>query len=423
MSDNRGPRVTFELDPASGLPQLHAVVHDVRVLLESQGYLGVVIVDLSDLDRIEAEFGRRAYNELLRGLADEMVDIAGDVTGSDDFLSVLAPYGEEFVLFLEGPRGGALSPQALEDVVEKLWLALQPRVAARTAPFGVGGRVRLGYALALSNASLQSERLIYRSIEEARRMADFHDRRMVNRAREHVRDILVNERLSILFQPIVDLHGAKVRGYEALARGPVATPMEPPRELFNLARSANLLGELWMSCIDLTIARANECPDNSSLFINITPSLLHDDYLDSCLQRAAGVGVEPERFVLELSEQFAVRNYELLRQKLEKPRSRGVRIAIDDLGTGYSNLGQIMRLQPDYLKVDMSLVRDVHADRAKQALIESLIRVSESLGSEVIAEGIEVREERDTLEGLGVGLAQGFFYAAPEDGFWRPQVA
>ncbi|MEO0815029.1 MAG: EAL domain-containing protein, partial [Myxococcota bacterium] len=108
------------------------------------------------------------------------------------------------------------------------------------------------------------------------------------------------------------------------------------------------------------------------------------------------------------------------RQKLEKPRGRGVRIAIDDLGTGYSNLGQIMRLHPDYLKVDMSLVRDVHTDRAKQALIESLIRVSESLGSEVIAEGLEVIEERDTLAGLGVELAQGFFYAPPGEGFWQP---
>ncbi|MEM6732205.1 MAG: EAL domain-containing protein, partial [Myxococcota bacterium] len=286
-----------------------------------------------------------------------------------------------------------------------------------------GGRARLGYALALANASLQSERLIYRSIEEARRMAGFHDRRMVNRARELVRDILVNDRLSILFQPIVDLGGNHVCGYEALARGPIETPVQAPRDLFNLARSANLLGELWMSCIDRTILRADACPSDRSLFINVTPSLLHDDYIQSCLARAEEVGMGADRFVLELSEQIAVRNYEMLRKKLEGPRERGVRIAIDDLGTGYSNLNQIMRLQPDFLKIDMSLVRDVHADKAKQALIESLTRVAESLGSTVIAEGIEHREERDTLAELGVELAQGFFYAQPEDGFWEPRAA
>ncbi|MEL6546985.1 MAG: hypothetical protein AAFQ82_20325, partial [Myxococcota bacterium] len=120
------------------------MLHDVRVLLETLGYLGVVLVDLSDLDRVETEFGRRAYNALLREIGSELGGICREVTGSDDFLSVVAPYGEEFVLFLEGPRGGELSPQALEDVVERLWLALRPRLAAATAPYGVGGRVRLG---------------------------------------------------------------------------------------------------------------------------------------------------------------------------------------------------------------------------------------------------------------------------------------
>ncbi|MEM6733515.1 MAG: hypothetical protein AAF658_18290, partial [Myxococcota bacterium] len=144
MQERDGLRTTFDLDPASGLPQLPAVLHDVRVLLETLGYLGVVILDLSDLDHVEAEFGRRTYNELLRAIAEDVVEVAGEVTGSDDFLSVLAPYGEEFVLFLEGPRGSpkasALSPQALEDVVEHLWLTLQPKLSNKTAEFGGGGR-------------------------------------------------------------------------------------------------------------------------------------------------------------------------------------------------------------------------------------------------------------------------------------------
>lgn len=418
-----GTKVTFELDPASGLPQLPAVIHDVRVLLESLGYLGVVLLDLSELNRIEVEFGRRVYNEVLRDMARDLGELARTVTGFDDFLCVRAPYGEEFILFLEGPRGTELSPHALEDVVEHLWLALQPRLSERVRPYGVGADARLGYSLALSNSSMQSERLIYRSIDEAKQMAAFHERRMTNRAREMIRDILLKGRVNILFQPIVDLDGDRVQGYEALARGPHASAMHQPRDLFNLARSANLLGELWMSCIDLTMSRIDACPPGKSLFINVTPSLLHDDYVEGCLQRAEERGISPDRFVLELSEQIAVRNYELLHRKLQGARGRGVRLAIDDLGTGYSNLSQIMRLHPDYLKVDMSLVRNVHQESAKQALIESLLRVSESLGSEVIAEGVESSEERDTLCTLGVELGQGFFFARPEEGFWLPEVS
>lgn len=414
------PTKTLNLDPASGLPQLPAVLHDVRVLLESLGYLGVLLIDLSDFDRIELEFGRRSYNVLLRDLAQDLTEVARVVTGSDDFLSVVAPYGEEFVLFLEGPRNGSLSPHALEDVVEELWVNFQPKLARRVAPFGHDGRARLGYSLALSNASLQTERLIYRSIDEARRVAGFHEKRMTNRARETVRDILLNRRVNILFQPIVKLDGTSVCGYEALARGPRESAVHTPRELFDLARSANLLGELWMSCLDLTIARASQCPDERSLFINVTPSLLHDDYVEDCILRAEDAGVPPERFVLELSEQTAVQNYELLHRKLEGPRERGVRVAIDDLGTGYSNLNQIMRLDPEYLKVDMSLVRGVDEDGAKQALIGSLLQVGDSLGCNVIAEGIETVHERDTLGELGVELAQGFLYAIPTETFWQP---
>lgn len=414
------PKTVLDLDPASGLPQLPGVLHDVRVLLESLGYLGVVFIDLTELNPIELEFGRRSYNALLKDVASDLTHIARSVTGSDDFLSVVAPFGEEFVLFLEGPRAGGLSPHALEDVVEELWLKFQPMLAERMVPFGHDGRARLGYSLALANPSLQTERLIYRSIDEARRVAGFHERRMTNRARETVRDILLNGRVNILFQPIVKLDGTRVCGYEALARGPRESNVHSPRDLFDLARSANLLGELWMSCLDLTIARANQCPNEDRIFINVSPSLLHDDYVQACLDRAENAGVAPSRFVLELSEHTAVQNYELLHRKLRSPRERGVKIAIDDLGIGYSNMNQIMRLEPDFLKVDMSLVRGVDEDGAKQALIESLLRVGESMGSDVIAEGIETVYERDTLKKIGVELAQGFLYALPAESFWRP---
>ncbi|HSI03217.1 MAG TPA: EAL domain-containing protein, partial [Myxococcota bacterium] len=116
-----------------------------------------------------------------------------------------------------------------------------------------------------------------------------------------------------------------------------------------------------------------------------------------------------------------VRNYELLGRGLSELRKAGARLAIDDVGAGYANLAHVVRLKPDYLKLDMSLVRDVHIERAKRALVRSLLVASEDIGARVVAEGIEKEEERATVVELGIPLAQGFLWGLPAPGFAVPR--
>ncbi len=417
-------RERVELDSATHLPPLHAITHDVHVLLETLGYLGIVLIDLEPFGSVEMEFGRSAYNELLGKVAREAGALRSEVLGSGDLLCTVMPYGEQIAFFLEGPRrGGDFSHRELEQVAARIHVAFMARLAAVLSPFGITAAPRVGFALVLSNAMVQPERLVYRGLDEARRIAASQELHVAARARERLRDILINEQLRMFFQPVIDLHDGGVHGYEALVRGPTDAGFEMPAALFHLASTAKLSGEMLRACFRCAMESATDLPAGADLFLNVTPGLVNDPRFREALLESEEGAIPPSRIVIELSESVAVRNYELLERGLSDLRNAGARLAIDDVGAGYANLTHVVRLQPDYLKLDMSLVRDVHIERAKRALVRSLLVASEDIGAKVVAEGIEKDEERATVVELGVRLAQGFLWGRPGPGFAVPRLS
>jgi EAL domain-containing protein (putative c-di-GMP-specific phosphodiesterase class I) len=122
---------------------------------------------------------------------------------------------------------------------------------------------------------------------------------------------------------------------------------------------------------------------------------------------------DPERLVLELTEHARVGNYDCLARAMDKLRAAGMRIAIDDAGAGFSSLRHILKLRPDLIKLDLSLIRDINLDSSKQALAASLISFAEKSNATIVAEGIETAQELSTLVRLGVGYGQGSFLGEP----------
>ena len=247
----------------------------------------------------------------------------------------MRPLGEQLALFLEKPRGGdPLSPAALEAVADRLWLALAPRVTEILRPYGVKGRVRLGYALALPNPMVQTERLIYRALDQARVMAGDYSRRMSSRARERMRDLIVHRQLSAFFQPILRMDGGQVQAYEALIRGPQDTDLFSPAMLFNLAAHADLVGELDRACCETVLTRTSGLPEGTLLFANVLPTLINDPAFRERMiaQARARTDLSPERMVLELNEGVAIRSFDVLAHSIAELRAQGIRVAVDDLG-------------------------------------------------------------------------------------------
>ena len=206
-------------------------------------------------------------------------------------------------------------------------------------------------------------------------------------------------------QPVVRPADHLIVGYEALARMPLE-PAHPPDWWLAQAARVGLRKNLEIACL-VAASRLGPIPEGRLLFVNLSPSLLADPAALALLDAL------PDRLVIELTEQEAVADYTLLRHDLTPWLSRGVRVAIDDTGAGYSSLRHVIELTPDFLKLDRELVRDLDTDKNRRALVRAMAAFAREVGTSVIAEGVETQTELDILCEAEVHLVQGYLLARP----------
>lgn len=213
---------------------------------------------------------------------------------------------------------------------------------------------------------------------------------------------------AIALQPIVDLQRGEVVGYEALARFGAGRNRLPGPWLA-LARDSGDLAMLEALLLQDALEQRHRLPTGAFLATNISPQLLSSAKVRSVL-RAAG---DLSDVVLECTEHVEFGDIAALRRDVDALRARGMRLALDDVGSGWSGLRQIAELAPDIVKVDRSLVSDCDLDPVKGALLELLSSFTARLGGKLLVEGVERFEELDFAARLGVALAQGFVLGRP----------
>ena len=180
--------------------------------------------------------------------------------------------------------------------------------------------------------------------------------------------------------------------------------------LFSLP-ATELLVPLERVCRQLSLEAASTSDQNRQIFLNLSPAAASDpEFLGpQFLAQVASLGFAPDRIVLEITERTYAIYESLFREVLARFRSQNFRIAVDDVGTGYSNLSSLAEIEPDYLKFDNVFVHGIDRRRVKQDLLEALLSFARKMKTRVIAEGIETREELKVLQSLGVPYARDFF--------------
>lgn len=226
--------------------------------------------------------------------------------------------------------------------------------------------------------------------------------------------------LEPFFQPIVDLRTGRVVAYEALSRprAPDGTLLRAA-DVFQAAEAGGYAPDLDRMAIDAVARRAEDLPPGCRLFVNVSPAtLLSGPGALAPLVPLAG------RVVLELTERRPVASAEepLFRRRLARLRRAGFALALDDLGDGYAGLGRVLTVEPEYIKLGMSIVHGVHADRRRAAMVGAMVHFARRAGALLVAEGIETEVGRATLRELGVDLGQGFLFAPPQAAFVRPST-
>lgn len=228
-------------------------------------------------------------------------------------------------------------------------------------------------------------------------------------------ELLAGERLATWFQPIADRSGG-VHGYECLMRG--LNPDDSiiaPENVFSAARRSDLLFFLDRACRISAVQRAAEHSINTRFFINFVPAAIYrpEACLQSTFRAIDAVNLAPENIVFEVVESEEVVDVEHLLHVLSFYRDHGFQVALDDLGAGYNSLNLLSRLQPDYMKTDMQLVRDVDTDPYKANITANLLDLAHKLGVRSIAEGVETEGELRWLLDHGADLLQGFLLGRP----------
>jgi EAL domain-containing protein (putative c-di-GMP-specific phosphodiesterase class I)/CheY-like chemotaxis protein len=211
----------------------------------------------------------------------------------------------------------------------------------------------------------------------------------------------------IVFQPIFEIRSRAVVGFEALSRFP-GPEGRPPNVWFSEAAEAGLTVELELAAIGAAVDFARRLPASAWLSLNLSPETACSPRLLSLLN-AAGC----PRLVLEMTEHTPVEDYDRLTDALEKLRSLAMRIAVDDAGAGFASLRHILMLEPDFIKLDISLTQGIGSDDRRRALARALASFGDDIGGTVIAEGVETQDDLDALSELGVPCAQGFHLARP----------
>lgn len=239
------------------------------------------------------------------------------------------------------------------------------------------------------------------------------DKQLGDRAGLEVKFESALDKMFMVYQPIVRWSDKSISGWEALVRSKEPT-IPHPGALFDAAERLGRLTDLSRAIRVKAPLPMLEAPERGRLFYNLHVRDLTDE---SLFDPSAPLAQIADRVVLEITERASLDEVRDVRSRVAQLRELGFRIAVDDLGAGYAGLSSFAQLEPDVVKLDMALIRDVHKSLTKQKLIRSMTGLCEEMGLEVVAEGVENAQERDVLVELGCDLFQGFFFARPGPAF------
>ncbi len=406
----------YLFDPNTGLPALPAVIEDVRRRLEGGEPMGLIYLDLASGERLEAICGWQTYDRLIKQVTAVLLEFRGRSLTPRDAVALTAVRSDEFLLFV-GPRDGqGLDERRLTRLRERLAEELYGRLRLEMhseVPQGIA--VSCGSAMMHIDPTVRIERSIYQAIEEVRTICRRQRERRHGLRLNELRRILAARDVLIRYQPIVQLDDGLIHGFEALSSGPSGDIFENPEMLFSFAEETEQIVELERLCRLQAIRGAARLKAPQKLFINCSAHGFVDPDLVSAsiLEEVRRAGREPRDIVFEVTERVAITEWKEFRAILAALRGLGFSIAIDDMGAGYSSLQTVAEVEPDYLKFDISLVRDIHLSPIKRNLLETLVVLADKIHAKVIAEGVESADEFHALRAMGVPFAQGFYFAMP----------
>ena len=405
----RAEQAQMLYDFMTGLPTLPVMIERMRPQIKERGELVVVYFNFVRYSKIEEIYGWEKLDAVLETTAAGVKEFLDGHSMQASRVMVSYTNDDDFIFFHVPPAGEArASEQQITTLVGRLQEHVAQRIeVAHGEDIAALFEIYVGLARVYYNPKLRLERLIYRGIREAATAAKSVEERERARRVDDLRTSLRDRAVYVDYHPIVVATTRQIFGYEALARG-VMRSLRSPEVMFDVAAEADMIWELSRLCRSRAIEGIEtRLGPGELLFINVDPH----DFADPAFTEAEVK--DPSRVVIEITERTAIKDYPKFRERLKAFRQQGYRFAVDDAGSGYAGLGSIANLEPDFIKLDISLINAIDSNFIKQNLVESMVKFANDHGAQVIAEGVERSEEFETVKALGVHLVQGFFLHRP----------
>ena len=404
-------------DRTTGLPAYPMHVDALRAHLAARRRLGVIHVEPGNLDLVESLYGWQVFDRTMSRLAAVMKSMPGVELPAGSLLAVGGVPGDRFVAFvLEAPGGGEPNAEELAAIAAavkvRLDQALDDDAFAALAPRLI---VKVGHAFLSEDPFYRFERRVHAAVEEARTLSERRERNRDRVWGAELKQLIRDERIRTVWQPVVEMASGAFFGFEALARGPKDSLFEMPRAMFALSGRVGASGDLDRLCRATAIREGAAVAGARKLFVNVLPSTLADPEWrhGAVSELLAATGRKPEDVVVEVSERAVGHESETVAIACSGLREDGFSIALDDVGTGRDGGEALDRLRPDFLKVDASVVRGIDSNLVKQEIFATIARQGSAIGASVVAVGVESADEAATLRALGTVYAQGYHFASP----------
>ena len=407
-------------DPLTSLPNRRSFFNQLQVLTEEykaspDKKIMVGLLDLDGFKRINDVFGHPAGDDLLMKTAERLSNVLGEG------MTLARLGGDEFGVIITKP----------EDIENVVGIGQQICEAMRHVFYLRDGAVQIAATIGFVEypTMAESAQLIFERADYALCYSKQHSKgapvifsekhEIIIRKAANIEHQLTHanleEELSMLFQPIVDLHTHKTVGFEALARwnNPVLGQVRP--DIFiNNAEQMGMIGKLTKILLKKALAAACEWPDDITLSFNLsTYDLSSEMTVLNLISLVENSDFPNHRIMFEVTETAVMQDFDQANRALELLKLQGASIALDDFGTGYSSLSYVQRMPLDRLKIDRSFVTEVHTDKNSRNIVKTITDLCNNLNLDCIVEGVESEAQLAVLEEMGCRYIQGYYFSRP----------
>ncbi|MBK7950173.1 MAG: EAL domain-containing protein [Deltaproteobacteria bacterium] len=400
-------------------PSLHLgdQFHELGARFERSGAVGMLVFAAPMLAHVERRHGERARLGCLEALRAKVAEVARERLRGDDLVCLSEPgFDEVVVVLFRRPSSAGFYRTEMPGFRQEVNRALRVDGGQLFYPYLRGiPSLHVGLAVAMRNPQFGTATQLRRLVDQARDACRHEAETLRRSVRQELLETILDQRIYSVYEPIVEVSSRTVFGYESLARGPERSRLHSPAALFGAAQEHGLVFELDCACRESGLRGAVDFPSGTKLFLNILPTTIHDPNFreDRLIETLEKRKLAPQDVVFEISEQESIRSFGSFLEMLDQYRRLGFQFALDDTGAGYAGLEELVELEPDYIKIDRSMVSGVDQDPARQDVLAALLQLADKMGAQVIGEGLDTLEELEMLGRLGIRFGQGWLFGHP----------